>query len=87
MSARSAFPARPEPAEGPEDLRELQAQWDAEAAEIDAAGPRFGAPSLLDAWSDLWRSAPRADKRDLFRLACLTPSMLWLAAVIWWATP
>lgn len=87
MSAAHTSSAHPERVEGPEDLRELQAQWDAEAAEIDAAGPRFGAPSLLDAWSDLWRSAPRAAKRDLLRLACLTPSMLWLAAVIWWATP
>ncbi|SFG09055.1 hypothetical protein SAMN05518801_10770 [Novosphingobium sp. CF614] len=70
-----------------EHLRELQEQWDAEAQAIEAARPGTGAPSLVEAWSALWRETPDRDKRDLLALFLAAPAIMAAGAMLWAMLP
>lgn len=71
----------------PEELRALQAAWDAEARAHHATRPATGAPSLFAAWAHLWRTAPAGDRRDVLRLALLTPALILIFAGLWRMLP
>lgn len=42
---------------------------------------------LFEAWADVWSAASHQDKRDLLKLAVLTPTMAYAFVGLWLMLP